>query len=114
MAAVAFDVEAVRARFSALDRPIAFFDAPGGSQVPESVIDAISGYLRESNANVGGPYGTSIRTEALIEQAHETAARFLGCAPGETSFGPNMTTLNFALTRAAARTFREGDAIVIT
>src|SRR5262245_28000002 len=91
---VAFDVESVRARFSALRAPIAFFDPPGGTQVPDSVIDAIVTYLRESNANVGGPYGTSIRTAALIEEAHEAAARFLGCDPAEIAFGPNMTTLN--------------------
>jgi len=72
---LAFDVEAVRARFSALDNGLALFDGPGGTQVPDSVIEAVSSYFRESNANVGGPYGTSIRTEALIEQAHETAAR---------------------------------------
>jgi cysteine desulfurase family protein (TIGR01976 family) len=113
---IAYDVDAVRARFSALSAPLAFFDAPGGTQVPDSVIDAIAGYLRESNANVGGPYGTSIRTEALIDQAHETAARFLGCHAGEVAFGPNMTTLNFALTRAAARGLglRAGDEILVT
>jgi cysteine desulfurase family protein (TIGR01976 family) len=111
---IAYDVEAVRARFSALRGPLAFFDAPGGTQVPDSVIDAIATYLRESNANVGGPYGTSIRTEALIEQAHATAAAFLGCAPGEVAFGPNMTTLNFALTRTAARGLRAGDEVVVT
>jgi cysteine desulfurase family protein (TIGR01976 family) len=114
VATIAFDVEAVRARFSALQTPLAFFDGPGGTQVPDSVIDAVSAYFRESNANVGGPYGTSIRTEALIEQAHETAAEFLGCDAGEVAFGPNMSTLNFALTRTAAREFREGDEIVVT
>ena len=79
MSTIAYDVEAVRARFSSLRSGLAFFDGPGGTQVPDSVIEAVSTYFRESNANVGGPYGTSIRTEALIEQAHETAARFLGC-----------------------------------
>jgi len=110
----ALDIEAVRSGFSALDSPLAFFDGPGGTQVPDSVIDAIAGYLRESNANVGGPYGTSRATEALIDGARETAARFLGCSPEETIFGANMTTLNFALTRAAARDFSEGDEIVVT
>src|SRR5215208_494126 len=113
MATIAFDVEAVRARFSALQAPLAFFDAPGGTQVPDSVIDSVSAYFRESNANVGGPYGTSIRTESLIEQAHATAAEFLGCDQDEVGFGPNMSTLNFALTRTAAREFREGDEIVV-
>jgi hypothetical protein len=101
-------------RFSALQTPFAFFDGPGGTQVPDSVIDAITTYLRESNANVGGPYGTSIRTEALIDQAHLTAGRFLNCDPAGVGFGPNMSTLNFALTRAAARELRRGDEIVVT
>jgi cysteine desulfurase family protein (TIGR01976 family) len=111
---IAYDVEAVRARFSALQTGLAFFDGPGGTQVPDSVIDAVSTYFRESNANVGGPYGTSIRTEALIEQARATTARFLGCGEESITFGPNMTTLNFALTRAAARDFRKGDEILVT
>ena len=114
MATIAFDVEAVRARFSALQTPFAFFDGPGGTQVPDSVIDAIATYLRVSNANVGGPYGTSIRTEALIDQAHVTAARFLNCDPAGIAFGPNMSTLNFALTRTAARELRRGDEVVVT
>jgi cysteine desulfurase family protein (TIGR01976 family) len=108
------DVAAVRSRFSALDSPLAFFDGPGGTQVPDEVIQAIAGYLRDSNANVGGPYGTSRATEALIDEARATAARFLGCSPAETIFGANMSTLNFALSRAAARDLAEGDEIVVT
>src|SRR5205823_4533271 len=88
---VTFDVEAVRARFSALRQPLAFFDGPGGTQVPDEVIDAVSRYYREANANVSGPYETSRRTEALVAQARLTAARFLGCGPEETIFGANMT-----------------------
>ena len=114
MSTVTFDVEAVRARFSALRQPIAFFDGPGGTQVPDSVIDATSRYYREANANVGGPYETSRRTEALIAQARLAAADFLHCAPEETIFGANMTTLNFALTRTAAREWNAGDEIVVT
>jgi cysteine desulfurase family protein (TIGR01976 family) len=114
MSTVAFDVEAVRARFSALRQPLAFFDGPGGTQVPDSVIDAIARYYRESNANVSGPYETSRRTEALVAQARVTAADFLGCTPEETIFGANMTTLNFALTRTAARGWRDGDEIIVT
>src|SRR5438270_1651817 len=114
MSTVAFDVEAVRARFSALRQPIAFFDGPGGTQVPDSVIDAVASYFRDTNANVGGPYETSRRTEALIAQSRLTAADFLGCAPEETIFGANMTTLNFALTRTAARDWNAGDEIVTT
>jgi cysteine desulfurase family protein (TIGR01976 family) len=74
----------------------------------------VSTYFRESNANVGGPYGTSIRTEALIETARETAARFLHCDADNVTFGPNMSTLNFALTRTAVRGFRAGDEILVT
>jgi len=81
MSTVAFDVQAARARFSALQRPLAFFDAPGGTQVPDEVIDAVSTYFRESNANLSGPYETSRRTEALVTKARLTAADFLGCTP---------------------------------
>ncbi len=114
MSTVALDIDAVRARFSALRTPTALFDAPGGTQVPDSVIDAIAGYLRESNANLGGAFGSSRRSDALLEQARLTAAEFLRCEPGETIFGANMTTLNFALSRAAGRTFRKGDEILVT
>ncbi len=114
MSTVTYDVEAVRARYSALRQPLAFFDGPGGTQVPDEVIDAVSRYYRESNANVSGPYETSRRTEALVDQARVTAGRFLGCTPEEAIFGANMTTLAFALTRTAARDWREGDEILVT
>src|SRR5438105_4955521 len=114
MSTVAFDVQAVRRRFSALDQPLAFFDGPGGTQVPDEVVDAIAGYLRTSNANVSGPYSTSRRTEELVAQARDTAARFVGGHAGEVVFGQNMTTLNFALTRTAAREWSEGDEVVVT
>jgi cysteine desulfurase family protein (TIGR01976 family) len=108
------DVEAVRARYSALDRPLAFFDGPGGTQCPDEVIDAIARYLREDNANIGAPYGTSIRTMELIERARAAAGRFLSCHPDEVAFGQSMTSLNFLLTRAFARTLERGDEIVCT
>jgi cysteine desulfurase family protein (TIGR01976 family) len=114
MSTAALDITSVRARFSALDRRLAFFDGPGGTQCPDEVIEAISDYLRESNANIGAPYETSRRTDALVELAHERAASFLGCAPGETAFGQSMTALNFLLSRAFARTLREGDEVVVT
>ena len=114
MSTVALDVAAVRARFSALQTPTALFDGPGGTQVPDEVIDAISTYLRESNANVSGPYEASRRTEALVDESRATAGRFLGCSPDEVVFGANMTTLNFALTRTAAREWRAGDEILVT
>ncbi len=114
MSTVAFDVESVRRRFSALGTELAFFDSPGGTQVPDSVIDAVATYYRESNANVSGPYETSRKTEALVTLARQTAGEFLGCAADETIFGANMTTLNFALTRTAAREWRAGDEILVT
>jgi cysteine desulfurase family protein (TIGR01976 family) len=107
-------VEAVRARFTALQCPLAFFDGPGGTQVPDSVINAISDYLREANANLGGHFETSRRSDALVAVAHATAADFLNATVDEVAFGANMTTLNFALSRAAARDWREGDEIVCT
>jgi cysteine desulfurase family protein (TIGR01976 family) len=114
MATAVLDVAAVRSRFSALSRDLVFFDGPGGTQVPDAVIDAIATYLRESNANVGGPYETSRRTEALIADARLAGGEWLGCTPDEVVFGANMTTLNFALTRAAARELRTGDEVVVT
>jgi len=108
------DVSSVRARFTALQRPLAFFDGPGGTQCPDEVIDAIAGYLRESNANVGAPYETSQRTDALVEHSRQRAADFLGCTSEEVAFGPSMTALNFLLTRAFARTLKPGDEVVVT
>jgi cysteine desulfurase family protein (TIGR01976 family) len=114
MSAVTFDVAAVRARFSALSRELIFFDGPGGSQVPDEVIDAIAGYLRESNANVSGPYETSRLTEALVDDARAAGGAFLGCSAEEVIFGANMTTLNFALTRTIGRQLEAGDEVVVT
>jgi cysteine desulfurase family protein (TIGR01976 family) len=111
---VALDVTAVRARFSALDTPTAFLDGPGGTQVPDSVIEAMASCLREANANLGGPFETSRRADALVEDAHEAAARFLAASPEEVGFGQNMTTLNFALTRTLGRELAAGDEIVVT
>jgi cysteine desulfurase family protein (TIGR01976 family) len=111
---VALDVAAVRARFSALDRPIAFLDGPGGTQTPDSVIAAIAAYLREANANLDGAFETSRRTNEVVAQAHEAAARFLGASSEEVGFGQNMTTLNFALSRTVGRELRAGDEIVVT
>jgi cysteine desulfurase family protein (TIGR01976 family) len=114
MSTVTFDVAAVRARFSALARPTAFFDGPGGTQVPDSVVEAMASYLREANANLGGPFETSRRSDDVVAAAHERAARFLGASPGEVGFGANMTTLNFALSLTAGREFRSGDEIIVT
>jgi cysteine desulfurase family protein (TIGR01976 family) len=111
---VAFDVAAARAKFPALASGLVFLDGPGGTQVPQSVVDAVADCLRDANANVGGPFETSRRADAIIAEAHETAARFLGAAPDEVGFGQNMTTLNFALTRTLGRELRPGDEIVVT
>ncbi|HET7568063.1 MAG TPA: cysteine desulfurase-like protein [Gaiellaceae bacterium] len=114
MAAATLDVDAVRARFAALRGSVALFDGPGGTQCPDSVIDAVADYLRDSNANLGGAFASSRRSDELVGRAHETAATFLGCLPGETAFGQNMTTLNFALTRAFGRELEPGDRILVT
>jgi cysteine desulfurase family protein (TIGR01976 family) len=114
MSAVALDVAAVRARFTALQRPTAFFDGPGGTQTPDSVVEAIASYLREANANLGGPFETSRRSDEVVDAAHEAAARFLGASHAEVGFGQNMTTLNFALTRTLGRELSAGDEIVVT
>ena len=108
------DVAAARARFSALQRDLVFFDGPGGTQVPDQVIKAVSDYFLTSNANISGPYETSRQTEALDARARESAGRFLGCDASEIVFGPNMTTLSFALTRTIGRDFRPGDEILCT
>jgi cysteine desulfurase family protein (TIGR01976 family) len=108
------DVGAVRSRYSALQRPLAFFDAPGGTQCPDEVIDAIADYMRESNANVGAPYETSRKTDQLVVHARRRAGDFLGCSDEEVAFGPSMTALNFLLTRALARALRQGEEVLVT
>jgi cysteine desulfurase family protein (TIGR01976 family) len=108
------DVAAVRARFSSLRQGFAFLDAPGGSQVPDEVGDAIARALREASANLGAVYATSLRVGEILEEAEAKAARFLGCGPHEVIFGPNMTSLNFALSRSAARDYRPGDEILVS
>ncbi len=114
-----FDANAVRPLFPALreevgGRPAVFFDAPGGTQVPQSVIDAISGYLTHSNANAHGAFLTSRRTDAVLSGAHQAMADLLGCAPDELFFGQNMTSLTFALSRAIGRELGPGDEVLVT
>jgi cysteine desulfurase family protein (TIGR01976 family) len=113
------DPSALRARFPALARTLdgracVFADAPGGTQVPEAVIEAMATYLRTSNANVHGAFVTSAETERLIEEAHRAGSDLLGCDADEVVFGPNATTLLFALSRSIARTLGPGDEIVVT
>jgi cysteine desulfurase family protein (TIGR01976 family) len=115
MATTLLDVDAVRARFSSLrDGGFAFLDAPGGSQVPDEVGDAIARALREASANLGAPYETGRRVEEILERARADAGRFLNCSADDVIFGQNMTTLDFALTRTAARDWREGDRILVS
>jgi cysteine desulfurase family protein (TIGR01976 family) len=108
------DVEALRARFPALSGRAAYFDGPGGSQVPQSVMDAMSGYLRDSNANLGGAFRTSRESDEVMERGRAAAADFTGAEPEGIAFGANMTTLNFQLAHAVARTLEPGDEIVVT
>jgi cysteine desulfurase family protein (TIGR01976 family) len=113
------DVEWVRRQFPALNqtvegRPAVFFDGPGGTQVPQPVIDAIAEYLTKWNANLGGAFLTSQRTDLVVEQAHQAMADFLNCSPDEVVFGANMTTLTFALSRAIGRELKNGDELLVT
>lgn len=113
------DVSWARSQFPALqeqvnNQPAVFFDGPGGTQVPERVITAISDYLRHSNANTHGAFLTSQRTDAIIEASRHAMADFLGCDADEVMFGANMTTLTFALSRAIGQTLQPGDEIVTT
>src|SRR6266542_4556905 len=113
------DVASVRKQFPGLartqdGRPVVFADAPGGTQVPARVIEAMGGYLRERNANTGGAFETSRETDELIAEAHRAAADFLGADPSECVFGQNMTTLSFSLARSVARTLSPGDELVVT
>jgi cysteine desulfurase family protein (TIGR01976 family) len=108
------DVPAARARFSALQGDFTFLDAPGGSQVPDEVGDAMARTLREASANLGAVYETSRRVGQILEGAEANAARFLGCEPHEVIFGPNMTSLDFMLSRTAGRSFSAGDEILVS
>lgn len=113
------DLSWIRAQFPALTQtvnghPAVFFDGPGGTQVPQRVIDAVADYLIRHNANTHGAFATSRRTDETIDAARAAMADFLGCAADEVVFGPNMTTLTFAISRAFGRDIRPGDEIVLT
>ena len=114
MAALTIDHTALRRRFSSLQSGFVFLDAPGGSQVPDEVGEAIARCLRDASANMGAPYETSRRVGAIVAQAEAKAARFLGCDPHEVIFGPNMTSLDFMLSRTVGRGFAEGDEILVS
>ena len=116
----AFDVDALRAEFPALareqdGRPVAFLDGPGGTQVPQRVIDAVAGYYRDTNANSGGAFTTSELTDAMSDEAHAAVADLLGAAsPDEIKFGYNMSTLTLHIGRSIGATLVPGDEIVVT
>lgn len=110
-----FDIASVRARFSSLrDGDFVFLDAPGGTQTPDEIGDAIARCYREASGNIGFPYATSRRIEALVDEARAATARFLGCDGDELVFGGSMTSLNFMLTRTLGRTLQSGDEILVT
>lgn len=113
------DLSWIRDQFPALrlevnGRPAVFLDGPGGTQVPQRVIDAIVDYLSTSNANTHGAFLTGERTERMLGEAHAAAGDFLGCRADEVAFGPNMTTLTFALSRSIGRELKQGDEIIVT
>ncbi len=108
------DLVTVRARFPALAATQAYLDGPGGSQVPDVVGAAMIGYLYGHNANLGGVFPTSRSTEDLMDRARRAAAEFVGGSASEIVFGPNMSTLNFTLAHAVARTLEPGDEIITT
>jgi len=117
--AATLDLDWVHSQFPSLSRtanghPVAFLDGPGGTQVPQCVVDAITGYLRENNANTCGAYETSRNTDRAIADARSAMADFLGCDSDEVVFGPNMTTLTFAMSRAIGRELGPGDEILLT
>lgn len=118
---MAFDIQQIRALFPALQQPapdgsaIAFFDNPAGTQVSQGVMDAVIDYYTRMNANAGGTFATSARNDAMVRGARERMADFLNASrPDEIVFGPNMTSLNFGLSRALGKTLSPGDEIVLT
>jgi cysteine desulfurase family protein (TIGR01976 family) len=109
------DVHAVRARFPAISNSsAAFLDGPAGSQVPQAVADAMRDQMLAGTANEGGAFSTSVAASALLDRARAAAAALTASLPAEIALGPNMTTLNFALAHAVARTLERGDEIVVT
>jgi len=114
------DPSLMRPQFPALQQtqdgqPVIFFDNPGGTQCPQIVIDAVTGYLMRDNANHGGAFATSVRSDAMLHDAHQAMADMLGAAsPDEIVFGANMTTLTFATSRALGRELKPGDEIIVT
>jgi cysteine desulfurase family protein (TIGR01976 family) len=118
-APTSLDLNHIRSQFPSLSQTVnghaaVFLDGPGGTQVPQRVIDAISNYLRRDNANTGGAYATSRHTDAMIAGARAAMADFLHCAADEIVFGPNMTSLTYMMSRAIGRGLGPGDEILVT
>jgi cysteine desulfurase family protein (TIGR01976 family) len=116
---MALDVASIRSQFPALarmvdGRPAAYLDGPGGTQVPEPVINAIAGFMRDGGSNNGGPFVTSRETDAVVEAARSAVADLLGARPEEIAFGQNMTSLTLSVSRALGSTWMVGDNIVVT
>jgi cysteine desulfurase family protein (TIGR01976 family) len=112
-------ISQIRQQFPALTRlqgqnPVAYFDGPGGTQVPDAVVQAMNDYLLHHNANTRWMFPTSVETDRIIAEAREAMADFLNAAPNEIVFGANMTTLTFHLARALGRDWRAGDEIIVT
>ena len=112
-------VEGIRALFPSLERvhagyPVGYFDGPGGTQVPKSVVDAIADYFLHHNGNRGWGFPTSAETDEAMAAARQAMADLLGCNPADIAFGPNMTTLTFHLSRTLGRRFGPGDEIIVT
>src|SRR5687768_17946131 len=113
------NISEIRSNFPALERrenghPVAYFDGPGGTQVPRQVADAMSDYLLHHNANTHWVYPTSVETDALIAEAREALGTFLGASGDEVSFGANMTTLTYHLARGLGRGWGPGDEVIVT
>src|SRR5919197_10931 len=114
------DVTSLRRQFPSLQRRIdgrtpVYLDGPGGTQVPQRVIDALVRYLTTCNANHGGVFTTSRESDHVLHEAHRAAADLLNApSPDEIIFGPNMTTLTLHLSRAFGRTLRPGDEVLVT
>jgi cysteine desulfurase family protein (TIGR01976 family) len=114
-----YDIESIRAQFPALSRivngfPAVYFDSPGGTQVPQRVVNKMVEYLLNHNANTGGMFVTSVENDEMILNTRKTFADLFGCSWNEVSFGDNSTTINFKLSQAIARDLQPGDEVIIT
>ena len=112
-------MEEIRSHFPALnrvynDKKVAYFDGPGGTQVPRVVVEAMNDYLYNHNANTHWEYPSSDETDALLADSRQALADFLNASPDEIVFGQNMTSLTFHLARALGRNFESGDEIIVT